>query len=599
MGFIYAAKWLKKIFGVGAVRKTDIEMAAELGYALRYEDTNEFNLTSILANKLSNIVCSDVGAEIVSNTNTKTEDGSEYERKYYPMREFLDESFRRCFASLNLIAARAFGIGGVVLKPYIYNGAIYTDIIPQNRFFVIEQHGEVVTKACFIAESVTVNGDDDGDVYRRGGPPASNAVRRDKGEKDARGYAGRAGARPLQYTRLEFHTLENGVYTIENKVVACEIKANKKSNDSESEGWEVEFSKSPFAAQIPQIPQIVKITNVSRMLFGFVKCPVDNKRDFSSVYGVPVTYGQEKIIKLIVDLLNEIPDEYKNKKSFIGADDLLFDTNDNLPKNGLYRLFKTMGSVDDAPFWEIFSPEIRHTSYFEGLDYLFGLLEKSVCINQGMLTDLDIGNATATAIKRSTLDTFSTVQAMRRNIEAAFDDLLYAFSVITHAFELCDINNGAAHDYQVQFDWDYRLIEDTGETWKQMLEAYREGAVELHELRMHIFSEDKKTAKAVLDKQSDTVSVAETAEIAEILEDEDDDGYGFISVQMSVRHEVVYDGYTECGGRAIFAPSGRFDNANDYNNGMNPFRRESWNMAEQARIYRENPTIARFLANNT
>ena len=576
MGFIYAAKWLKKIFGVKSVHKSDIEMAAEIGYALRYEDTNEFNLTSILANKLSNIVCSDVGAEIVSEKRY----GGDYSGNR--LHEFLDASFRRCFANLNLITARAFGIGGVVLKPYVYNGAIFTDIIPQNRFFIIEQHGEIVTKACFIAEILTVGTNEDGDCFDGETARTVKSVKqpRDKSDK-------------TQYTRLEFHTLENGVYTIENKVVACEInagKSNNKANNSENEarGREVEISESPFAG----VPSVVKITNVSRMLFGFVKCPVDNKRDFSSVYGVPVTYGQEKIIKLIVDLLNEIPDEYKNKKSFIGADDLLFDTNDNLPKNGLYRLFKTMGSVDDAPFWEIFSPEIRHTSYFEGLDYLFGLLEKSVCVNQGMLTDLDIGSATATAIKRSTLDTFSTVQAMRRNIEAAFDDLMYAFNVIASAFELCDTNNSGATDYQVQFDWDYRLIEDTGETWKQMLEAYREGAVELHELRMHIFSEDKKTAKTVLgllDKQAEAVEMT--------VEDDEDDGYGFISIQTNMRHEVVYNG-DGCAS-LIFAPSGRFDNVHDYNNGMNPFRRESWNMAEQARIYRENPTIARFLANNT
>jgi len=129
MVIIYAANmrlWLKKIFGAGSVRKSDIEMAAEIGYALRYEDTSEFNLTSIIAAKLSNIVCSEVSAEVLPDTDSGD------------MRGFLDEGFRRCFANLNLITARAFGIGGVLLKPYIYNGAFYTDIIPQNRFFILE-----------------------------------------------------------------------------------------------------------------------------------------------------------------------------------------------------------------------------------------------------------------------------------------------------------------------------------------------------------------------------------------------------------------------------------------------------------------------------
>lgn len=470
-----------------------------------------------MANKLSNIVCSDASAEIVADTDDTVRP-----------HEFLDESFRKCFANLNLIAARTFGIGGVVLKPYIYNGAIYTDIIPQNRFFIVEQHGEVITKAVFIADTVSI-------------------MEEKKTE--------------VKYTRLEYHTLEDGVYTVENKVVACDSSGTK-----DEEGREVALAGSPFA----DMPELARITGVKQMLFGFVKCPVDNKRDFSSIYGVPVTYGQEKLIKLILDLLNEIPDEYKNKKSFIGADDVLFDPNDNLPKGGLYRLFRAMGSVDTAPFWEVFSPEIRHTSYFAGLDYLFGLLEKAICVNAGMLTDLDMGNATATAIKRSTLDTFSTVHAMRRNLEGAFDALIYAFGVIADAFDLCE-RTGA--DYRVKFDWDYRLLEDTGETWKQMLDAYNAGAAELHELRMYLFGEDKKTAKGAIKGRRNKSAGTQRAE----------------AVCGTKFHEVLYDG--EICAVKIFASSGRFDNGLT----LNPFSREHWNMAEQARIYRDNPMIAKFL----
>ena len=52
-------------------------------------------------------------------------------------------------------------------------------------------------------------------------------------------------------------------------------------------------------------------------------------------------------------------------------------------------------------------------------------------------------------------------------------------------------------------------------------------------------------------------------------------------------HEVIYDG--DLRAENIFAPSGRFDE------NLNPFRRDSWNMAEQARIYKDNPEIAKYL----
>lgn len=566
MKIIYAAKWLKKLFGVGSVKKSDVEQAAELGYVLRYEDTAEFNITSIIASKLSNMVCSDVSAEIIPPGNQDNIHGNILKNDKMP--DFLEESFRRCLDQLHLIAARAFGIGGVVLKPYIYNKTIYTDIIPQNRFFIIEQHGEVITKAVFIAETVTQNHSD----------KTGKLSKLNKDEKKTR------------FTRLEYHTLENGVYSIENKIIACDSDDMRvyKNDGHEQEGREVPIADSPFADK----PALVKITGVKQMLFGFVKCPVDNKRDFSSIYGVPVTYGQEKLMKLITDLLNEIPDEYRNKKAFIGADDILFDRNDKLPKDGLYRLFRTMGSVDSAPFWEIFSPEIRHTSYFAGLDYLFGLLEKSICVNQGMLTDLKVSNATATAIKRSTLDTFSTLYIMRRNLEKACNELIYAFCVIAEAFDLCGgIYSG--EDYRVQFDWDYRLLEDTSETWQQMLDAYNAGAAELYELRMYVFGEDRKTARAAISKNissKDTEVKISDEKIDKILKDElikDEIKEDEKIQEVQKLHEVLYNG--EMCASTIFAPSGNFDDS------LNPFRREAWNMAEQAKIYRDNPEIAKYL----
>ncbi|MCL2772342.1 MAG: hypothetical protein FWD71_03240 [Oscillospiraceae bacterium] len=537
--------WLKKLFGVNSIRKTELEQAAQLGYVIRYEDITEFNIVSVIANKLSNIVCSDASAEVVATTGNSGDD-------------FVNESVKSCFSNINLIAARVFGIGGVVLKPYVYNGKIYTDILPQNRFFVIEQHGEVVTKAGFIADVMV-----------------------DKNDKKKK------------YMRIEYHSLgDDGIYAIENKIVY--------------DGDEIALADSPWR----DMPSVVRISNIDKMLFAFIKCPTDNKKDVgnNSIYGVPVTYGQDKIIKMILDLLNEIPDEYKNKKAFIGADDLLFDRNSKLPENGLYRLFRAGGAIDQQSFWEVFSPEIRQTSYFQGLDYLFGLLEKSICVNKGMLTDLNVSNATATAIKRSTLDTFSTVNAMRRNIEKAFEHLVYAYGVIADVCGLIPQSVRVAemsHDsmnaeYKVKFDWDYRLLEDTSETWKQLLEGYNIGAASLEELRMYLFNEDRNSAKAVSTETSDSTkhpsAYAATIFSKEGLEKEPSEDNNvranIVRPQVTGADGVNIDGVSPS---KIFAPAGR--GYSDSDETSNPFRRDSWNMAEQSKIYRENPDIAKYLAN--
>ncbi|MCL2096687.1 MAG: hypothetical protein FWH10_07265 [Oscillospiraceae bacterium] len=459
---------IKKIFYTGKnfSGKVDSQGVKELGYVLKYEDTSEFNIVSLLSNRLANIVCSEASAEIISSDKNNSDNkGGRV--------DFLNGCLKNCLSELRLITARTFGTGGIILKPYIHNNKIYADIIPQSRFFVIERRGEIITKAGFIADFFV---DCENSGNNRG--------------------------KPVKYIRIEEHTLgDDGSCAIENKAFVITDKNSGNKNPGDFDFMPVKLSKVPGWEKIPRI---ISISDAGQMLFSVIKCPVDNRKDsgLNNICGVPVTYGQDKLIKMILDLLNEIPDEYRNKKAFIGADDLLFDKDSKLPESGLYKLFRSGGGVDKQSFWEVFSPEIRHTSYFEGLDYLFGLLEKAVSVNKGMLTDLDTTNATATAIKRGTLDTFATVDAMRKNIENAVEKLVGAFNIIADAFDLCEpgkSRQSGNEEYRVKFNWNYSLLEDASETWTQYLQGYHAGAVQLEELRMFIFGEDRKVSESFLD----------------------------------------------------------------------------------------------------
>jgi len=422
--------WFRKLFGVKGMMKTETEQARETAFAAAYEDTAGFNIISIVANKLANIVCSEAGIELRGKgiPDQVRDDGD-------GKIDFMDECLQRVVNKLKIIVTRVLGTGGVILKPYVYGGRIYTDAVAQNRFFVIERTGEVITKAGFLAEA--------------------------------------AG----EYTRIEYHTLyPDGRYTVENRAL--------------KDGKEVPLSAyAPWGA----LESVLEISGVGRMLFAFLKCPVDGKDAEGDVYGVPVTFGQNALIGMICDLLNEVPDEYKNKKAFIGAEELLFDKNSRLPEDGLYKLFRANGGTDSQSFWEVFSPEIRHTSYFEGINYLLGLLEKAVAVNKGVLTDLDARDATATAIKRSMFDTYNFADACRKNIEVAVGDLVYAFSVIANAFGLC--GDGYDAEYEIKYDWSYGLLEDSSETWKQLFEGAQAGAVKVEEMRMFLFDESRENAR--------------------------------------------------------------------------------------------------------
>jgi len=156
----------------------------------------------------------------------------------------------------------------------------------------------------------------------------------------------------------------------------------------------------------------------------------------------------------------------------------------------IYKLFRAGGGIDQKSFWEVFSPEIRQTSYFEGVDYYLGLIEKSIGLNRGILTDLITGNATATEVKYGKFDTEAFADRVHKNIETAFKQLVYAFNVFANAFNLAP---SSAVDYDINFDWS-NWSEDSTERWNQLVQGQSAGAVNGYELRQYIFDEDKDTA---------------------------------------------------------------------------------------------------------
>ena len=342
--------------------------------------------------------------------------------------EYMREAMERVCNQLHTIAARALGTGGVWLVPYNVGGNVYVDVIEQPRFFVVKQRGTVPVQAQYVAESRTI------------------------------GYH--------DYARFVSCTLlDDKQYVIEHRATRDGVPIAL----SEVDEWAEITSPTTFE-------------HVEQMLLAFIPCPTDERGSLQALRGVPLTYGQDELVAMMNTILRQIPDEYRLKKAFVGASSLLFDGKGRLPDDGLYKTFEVDTQIGDAPFWEVFSPEIRHTAYFAGLDYLMGLLEKSIGLNKGVLTDLDTVDATATAIKRSTFDTFNVVDAMRRNLEIGLHQIAYAIDVFATGSGVMPKGNGKA-GYELAFEWSYGLLENTQETWSQYMGALSAGVLRPEEVR--------------------------------------------------------------------------------------------------------------------
>jgi hypothetical protein len=273
--------------------------------------------------------------------------------------------------------------------------------------------------------------------------------------------------------RFVDYKLENGSYLIRNRA-------------TKNEG-ECPLTNVPEWADITEE---LRIANVDRLPVAILRCPI-NKRTSSNVDGVPITYGSEALIGQIYECLNQIQREYDLKQAFVGVDSAMFDTNNRLPNGGLFKTF--IG--DTGEFWQVFDPLIRDNAYLTRLQSLFELLEKSVGTSKGILTAPEAAT-TATEIRRATYDTWTIVNAVRKQVEYAAEALVYAYDLLCNAYNLAPQG-----EYEIRYDWDYSLIENTMETFSQLMQAHSVNAIDEVTIRQFVIpSESLEEAEKAVEK---------------------------------------------------------------------------------------------------
>lgn len=334
--------------------------------------------------------------------------------------ELLDKTIQSMWKKAKKITSMGFGYGGVILVPYVKSGKIYYNIVSQSRVTIDEVEGENIIGATIIADKRTVN---------------------------------RGIGNSKTYYRLTNYRVRNGNIEITQKF-------------TDENGHEVAVPDFWKNIELKKV-----ITGVDRALFGYIKSPINNRKT-DDKYGVPITYGCDSTIAEIKETMKQLYREYKLKEAFVGADSTMFNGKDSLPLNGL---FKKVDAGDDN-FFEVFDPAFR--PFTERLQELFKRLEHEIGTSAGILSEVNTANATATEIKRSMYDTFTIVDDMRSNIEKGIEDFLYSANVLANAYNLTPQG-----DYEVSFDWDYSLLEDSQETFSQLITAQSKGIISEVEIR--------------------------------------------------------------------------------------------------------------------
>ena len=354
--------------------------------------------------------------------------------------KLLDKTAQSMWKKAKKITSMSFGYGGVFLVPYVKKGKLYYSMVPQSRVTIDKIEGDLITGATILAEK--------------------KEITKALGQVDI-------------YIRWTNYRLENGNCIIEQKF-------------SDETGRPIptpEFWKNIMMKQT--------ISNVDRVLFGYVKSPINNRKT-NDKYGVPITYGCDSTIKEIKETMKQLMFEYEAKRTFVGLDVTLFDKNNQPPKNGLYKLFDF--GTDGEKQFEVFDPEFR--DYTTRLQELYKRLEHEIGTSYGILSEVDTANATATEIKRSMYDTFTLVDDMRTNIEKGMEDFFYACNVLANAYNL-----STQGEYELDFSWSYSLLEDPQQEFNQLMMAENKGIVKKVEIRQWLYpDEDLKDSQSAIDE---------------------------------------------------------------------------------------------------
>ena len=318
-----------------------------------------------------------------------------------PMADYINTQIQRVLNPLHIEKHVELwaALGGIALKPYIQDmdedGAveIAVDVHQADDFYPLRfDSNGILTSAVFM------------ETIRRG---------------------------DMVYTRLEEHTLDGNLYTVINKAYEAKIYEGMQ---------ETEISANRFQKEIPlteveewsALQPEVEIQNVKTPLFVYLKTPLANNVDKDSPLGAAVFHRAVEAIEEADKKWGNVIWEYKSKKAKIFADDSLFTTNQygepilSLEDQDLFRTFHSGGGID-APMEQLiheYSPEIRDTSLFNGLNEDLMQIEKLVGLAIGTISHPQDVQKTATEINSSKKRSYHTVSLMQVALEEALKQLV-------------------------------------------------------------------------------------------------------------------------------------------------------------------------------
>lgn len=362
-------------------------------------------------------ICEKVAKAVTIEFKTKVDDKE------------IDKTYQRFIKNIRTNTEYALGKGGMFFKPFYSNGKIKISCIQADKFIPtkFDSTGELLG-AIFI------------DQITRG--------------KEI-------------YTRLEYQELNDTTLTIKNKAYKTTI-----------------YNSNILGTKIPlnsvedwnNIQDEIQINHVNKLLGGYFKIPIANPVDNTSPVGVAIFANALDTLEEIDKQFSRTLWEYEGSELAIDVDETLLkkdqNGNDIVPK-GKERLYRKLDMGKENDSWNVFSPEIRDTSLFNGLNELLRQCESQCGLAFGTISKIENIEKTATEIKSSKQDYYVTVSDIQGALQTALEDLIYSIDILMSLY-------GIKHKVGVgaSFDWDDSILIDSEKKQSQALVEKNAGLID-------------------------------------------------------------------------------------------------------------------------
>ncbi len=335
--------------------------------------------------------------------------------------EEIDRIYQRFIKNIRTNTEYTLGKGDMFFKPFYSNGKIKVSCIHADKFIPIkfDSTGELLS-AIFIDQLTKGN-----DIY----------------------------------TRLEYQELIDTTIIIKNLV----YKTNK--NNLNTLGSKISLDLIP---EWKDIQEETQIKNVNRLIGGYFKIPIANPVDNTSQRGVPIFANAINTLEEIDKQFSRTLWEYEGSELAIDIDELMLKRDENgnpiYPK-GKERLYRNLDlDGEKTNKWNVFSPAIRDTALFNGLNELLRECESQCGLSFGILSKETNIAKTATEINSSKQDYYVTVSDIQGSLQTALEDLVYGIDVLLTLYGIKHKTNP-----NVSFHWDDSILVDTEKKRSQAL----------------------------------------------------------------------------------------------------------------------------------